>query len=123
MGAGSRSSLHKIVGPHAENGRRIREARKQRKLSQTLLGDAAGVTYRQIIRYENGEHLPSGDVRDRLADALGLDPALIESADDSQEDAADSDGPFRGGGAGGGAARAGEPSAAQEEKAAGKAAA
>lgn len=83
------------IGPHAENGRRIYDARRAKKLTQTVLGDHAGITYRQIIRLENGENLPSGEVRDAIAEALAIDPATLRSGDDGQEDALAGD-PFRG---------------------------
>ena len=37
-----------------EIGQRIRLARKQAKLSQSELGQAIGVTYQQVQKYENG---------------------------------------------------------------------
>lgn len=35
-------------------GQRVRLARKRMKFSQTMLGNAVGVTYQQIQKYENG---------------------------------------------------------------------
>lgn len=73
------------VGKHAANGRVIYVARKRKGLTQTELGDLAGIRYRQIIRLENGENLPTGRVRDKIAAALDLDPAKILSGDDDPE--------------------------------------
>lgn len=74
-----------IVGKHAANGRRIFDARRRKGFTQTELGIAAGITYRQIIRLENGENLPSGGVRDRLAEALGLPRESIATGDEDED--------------------------------------
>lgn len=74
------------VGRHAENGLRIFRARKRKGLSQVALGNAAGISHRQIVRLENGEHLPSAEHRDLLAEALGLDRTQISSGDDDEEE-------------------------------------
>ena len=75
-----------IVGKHAENGMRIFRARRRKGLSQVALGHAAGISHRQIVRLENGEHLPSGEHADRLAEALGIDRKEIGSSDDEDEE-------------------------------------
>lgn len=73
------------IGRHSENGLRIFRARRRKGLSQVALGEAAGISHRQIVRLENGEHLPSGEHRDRIAEALGVDRQEIQSSDDDEE--------------------------------------
>lgn len=73
------------IGRHAANGQIIFRARRRKGLTQTQLGDAVGVTYRQIIRLENGEHQPSGPVREKLAQVLGIDRTSLGSGDDDEE--------------------------------------
>lgn len=70
---------------YAENGKRIRRARKLTGLSQFNFGLEIGVTRRQMIRLENGEHLPSRPVRDRIEKRAGLSKGEIRSADDDEE--------------------------------------
>ncbi len=50
---------------------RIRELRTTKKLTQSDLAKAVGLTYIQIGRYETGKSAPSSDVLNKLADALG----------------------------------------------------
>ncbi len=71
---------------------RLRELRKQKSLSQTALGELAGLHYTHIGRFERGTSRPSGDTLKRLADAMGvtsdylLDGALQEAAKARFED-------------------------------------
>jgi transcriptional regulator with XRE-family HTH domain len=64
----------------------LRELRKNKNLSQTELGQLAGLHYTHIGRFERGTSRPSGDTSKRLADALGvtsdhlLDGAATEAA-------------------------------------------
>lgn len=51
---------------------RLRKLRKNRNLSQTELGQRAGLHYTHIGRFERGTSRPSGDTLKRLADALGV---------------------------------------------------
>ncbi len=51
---------------------RLRELRKSKNLSQTELGQLAGLHYTHIGRFERGASRPSGDTLMRLADALGV---------------------------------------------------
>ena len=73
------------VGRHSDNGRRIFDSRRDRKLTQMQVCALAGVSHRQYVRLENGEHLPSGDLRDRLAEVFGVPRESIKSADDDEE--------------------------------------
>jgi transcriptional regulator with XRE-family HTH domain len=71
---------------------RLRELRKSKNLSQTELGQLAGLHYTHIGRFERGASRPSGDTLMRLADALGvtsdylLDGATHEAAKARFED-------------------------------------
>ena len=71
---------------------RLRELRKHKDLSQTELGQLAGLHYTHIGRFERGTSRPSGDTLKRLADALGvtsdylLDGAATEAAKARFED-------------------------------------
>lgn len=76
-----------IVGKHAENGKVIRRARRLKGLTQMQVCEAASVSHRQYVRLENGEHLPGGPLRDRLAETLGVERDEIKSNDDDEEDA------------------------------------
>lgn len=71
--------------PFSENGARIRSFRKRAGKSQENLASEVGTTRRHMIRLENGEHLPSSDLRNRIASATGREPEEIQSADDEEE--------------------------------------
>ena len=62
---------------------RLRELRKQKNLSQTELGQLAGLHYTHIGRFERGASRSSGGTLKRLADALGVtsDYLLDDAAD------------------------------------------
>lgn len=49
---------------------RLKELRKSRKLNQVDLGKIAGITSKQIQRYESGESEPTLSVLVRLSDYL-----------------------------------------------------
>jgi len=51
---------------------RLRTLRKQKNLSQTQLGQQAGLHYTNIGRFERGLARPNGDSLKRLADALNV---------------------------------------------------
>lgn len=60
-------------GPSASRGRRITELRKKRGFSKTGLAEAVGLTYRSILRLENGEvSSPRGDNLRAIAAVLGV---------------------------------------------------
>lgn len=82
------------VGKHADNGERIYQARQDKGLTQMQVCDLVPLSHRQYVRLENGEHLPSGPMRDKLAAVLGVDRLTIKSGDDPEE-AADNGEPFR----------------------------
>ena len=60
---------------------RLRTLRKQKDLSQTELGQLAGLHYTHIGRFERGVALPGSDSLKRLAAALGVtSDYLLEGA-------------------------------------------
>lgn len=60
---------------------RLRALHKQKDLSQTELGQRAGLRYTHIGRFERGASRPSGDTLKRLADALDVtSDCLLEGA-------------------------------------------
>lgn len=62
---------------------RLRALRKERDLSQTQLGEKAGLHYTHIGRFERGTSRPGGDTLQRLADALDTTADyLIQGASD-----------------------------------------
>ncbi len=62
---------------------RLRTLRKARDLSQTQLGQKAGLHYTHIGRFERGTSRPGGDTLRRLADALDTtSDYLLDGASD-----------------------------------------
>ncbi len=72
--------------PFADNGAAIRRARKNAGKSQERLAADVGTTRRHMIRLENGEHLPSGGLRDRIVEATGESGGTIHASDDEDEE-------------------------------------
>jgi transcriptional regulator with XRE-family HTH domain len=58
-------------------GRRIRELRKDKGLSQEALAERAGLHWTYVSGVERGLRTPGLDVIGRLATALGLSPAEL----------------------------------------------
>lgn len=56
-------------------GRRIRLQRINKGVSQTELGDACGITFQQIQKYEKGVNRVGGSRMKQIAAALGVTPA------------------------------------------------
>lgn len=56
---------------------RIKEGRKNKKLSQQKLAELANVHYTNIGKYERGEATPSSSVLNRIAQALELSPDFL----------------------------------------------
>lgn len=54
-------------------GERVRMARKIRGLSQTALGDALGLTFQQIQKYEKGINRVSASRLFEMSEALGVE--------------------------------------------------
>lgn len=74
------------VHPFTGNGAVIRRLRKRTGISQERLAAQVGTTRRHMIRLENGEHLPSTVLRDRIADVIGDAGGEIKAADDDDEE-------------------------------------
>lgn len=55
-------------------GLRIKELRKQKKMSQELLAEESGLSLRTIQRIENGQTNPTGESLKRLSNALNVNP-------------------------------------------------
>jgi len=53
-------------------GRNLRRARERRNLSQTKLGDAFGITFQQIQKYESGKNRISASLLFRAARVLNV---------------------------------------------------
>ena len=56
-----------------ELGDKIRKVRKNKNITQKQLGEMVSKTESMISRYENGESLPTFDMLERIATALGID--------------------------------------------------
>ncbi len=69
-----------------ENGRRIRAARRLTGLSQENFAPLIGTGRRHMIKLENGEHRPSGELRDRIVEVTGTKEQIESSDDDKEED-------------------------------------
>lgn len=61
---------------------RIRELRTAKKLTQSDLAKAVGLTYIQIGRYETAKSAPSSDVLNKLADTLGTTTDFLMNGSD-----------------------------------------
>jgi transcriptional regulator with XRE-family HTH domain len=73
-------------------GRRIRELRKERRMSQTELAEKAGVALMTISRLERGEHDPHTRTLWQIARGLGVPLLeLMSSAGYSDNDDARTD--------------------------------
>lgn len=83
--------------PFRDNGQKIRRARQlitsprlaanhrpDRPISGQDFAPLVGCSTRHLVRLENGEHLPSGALRDRIVEVTGT-TEQIESSDDEEE--------------------------------------
>jgi len=75
----------------AENGKSIRRARKRTGLSQENFAAQIGTTRRHMIRLENGEHLPTRALRDRIVEQTGGEDEIRSSDDEDEESALSGD--------------------------------
>jgi transcriptional regulator with XRE-family HTH domain len=78
----------KLDRPHpdpidVEVGLTLRRLRNQRKLSQTALADALGITFQQIQKYERGTNRISASMLVHAAQALDVRPADLLPATDA----------------------------------------
>lgn len=56
---------------------RIRDARRERRMTQQALAAATGLPQSHISRLEGGKHSPSRKTLERIADALGVDVGVL----------------------------------------------
>ncbi|MCC5977804.1 MAG: helix-turn-helix domain-containing protein [Salinarimonas sp.] len=70
-------------------GKRVRLARKRMKFSQTTLGNAVGVTYQQIQKYENGSDRIGAARLYQVARATGQPITFFFDDDTSHGDTSD----------------------------------
>jgi transcriptional regulator with XRE-family HTH domain len=56
-------------------GARVRMLRERRKMSQTALGEAIGVSFQQVQKYERGANRISASALFHIALTLGVSPA------------------------------------------------
>lgn len=63
-------------------GERIRARRRQLRLSQTKLGDAIGVSFQQIQKYEKGTNRISASKLNQIGRVLGVAPGYFYGGDD-----------------------------------------
>lgn len=66
------------------NGRRVRQARELRALTQGALADALGVDQTMIAHIERGTKMPGPDLLDGLADELQLPVSFFRQSDPPQ---------------------------------------
>jgi transcriptional regulator with XRE-family HTH domain len=64
------------------NGERIKEARRNAKMTQDALGEAIGVTGVTIMRYEKNQREPGFEQLQAIADATGVTLWFLMGADD-----------------------------------------
>jgi transcriptional regulator with XRE-family HTH domain len=64
-----------------EVGRRIKQRRKLLSISQKNLGAAAGVSFQQIQKYENGANRVSASSLKAISDFLGTQPSYFYGGD------------------------------------------
>jgi transcriptional regulator with XRE-family HTH domain len=62
-------------------GRRVREARKARKVTQLELAARSGVVHSTVVRIERGQATPRIETVGRFAEALGVDPRWLAFGD------------------------------------------
>jgi transcriptional regulator with XRE-family HTH domain len=80
--------VHKTV---AFSGNKLRALRQARGLTQAELAHRAHVRERQIIRWENEQHIPRADAVARLARALKTPLASLFSKAEDDEEESESD--------------------------------
>jgi len=66
-------------------GQKITKIRKEKKLSQSDIAQAVGVSRDAISKYERGDIVPSVENAKKMADVLGISLDYLVSEDDVQE--------------------------------------
>lgn len=69
----------RAINRNREIGLRIKLFREKRRISQATLGEAIGVSYQQVQKYENGITPLTIERLEEIAAVLGIDPADILS--------------------------------------------
>lgn len=67
-------------------GQRIRQARKQQKLTQEQLAKKAGISTTSLRLYETGQRIPRSDCIHNIASALKLPPGYFFNSVDAEEE-------------------------------------
>lgn len=65
---------------YPEFAAKLHRARKRTGKSQEFVADEIGTSRRHWIRWENGDHLPSHEYLERIAEALN-DASLVEAGE------------------------------------------
>ena len=65
----------RVIKVNKEIGLRIKHLREERKISQSALGEAIGVSYQQVQKYEKGISPITVERLQQIAKALGIAPA------------------------------------------------
>ena len=60
-----------------EIGKRVRELRLERDLTQGELGDRAGVSLQAVSLIETGHRVPSATTVEGIARGLGVEPGVL----------------------------------------------
>ncbi len=55
-------------------GKRIKEIRKRRGLTQEKLAELAGIEIPSLSNIENGKNYPNNDTLEKISDALSVEP-------------------------------------------------
>jgi transcriptional regulator with XRE-family HTH domain len=61
---------------------KLRQLRRARPWTQQRLSDKSGVSTRTITALETGRQLPHPETLEKLADALGVNPSDLATADE-----------------------------------------
>lgn len=75
----------RVIKVNKEIGLRIKHLREERKISQSALGEAIGVSYQQVQKYEKGISPITVERLQQIAKALGIAPAdfLVNKFEDT----------------------------------------
>lgn len=78
--------MNAVLREHRERvGRQIRRARITSGLSHDKLGSLVGTSRQHLIKLEKGQHLPSDQMLDRIAEATGKTVEFFTDGDDDEE--------------------------------------
>lgn len=70
-------------------GANIKTARQQRGITQKALGDALGLTFQQVQKYENGKNRVGAGRLRQISDILGIKPEQLFPPQAAWEDGVD----------------------------------